>query len=121
MGEFTPGGLDGPAGPAGAMDYETHHRVAVARELAAVSGVPLRDRYGFAASDEDVRFVVDLLFREPDDFKARDLIGAANGTDIELAMAPDVVTSPARNMAVVRALRPLFEQRRAAAARGLRA
>jgi hypothetical protein len=35
-------------------DYETHRRVAVARELTFAAGCPLRDRYGFAAAGKDV-------------------------------------------------------------------
>src|SRR5215467_7758327 len=50
---------------AGGLDYEARHRVAVARELTYAAGCPLRDRYGFAAADEDVLFVVDAVFREP--------------------------------------------------------
>jgi hypothetical protein len=101
------------------LDYETRHRVALARELTYAAGCPLRDRYGFAAADEDVLFVVDAVFREPDDARARFLIGAANGDQIELAMACDTITDEAYELAVVRALRPLAEQRRDAAARSL--
>ena len=101
------------------LDYETRHRVALARELTYAAGCPLRDRYGFAASDQDVLFVVDAVFREPDDARARLLIGAANGDRIELAMACDTITDAAYELAIVRALRPLAEQRRDAASRSL--
>ena len=104
---------------AGGLDYEAGHRVALARELTYAAGCPLRDRYGFAASDEDVLFVVDAVFREPDDARARFLIGSANGDQIELAMACDTITDEAYELAIVRALRPLAEQRRDAAARSL--
>ena len=102
-----------------ARNYETCHRVALARELTYAAGCPLRDRYGFAASDHDVLFVVNAVFREPDDARARFLIGAANGNQIELAMACDTITDEAYELAVVRALRPLAEQRREAAGRSL--
>ena len=100
---------------AAGLDYETCHRVAVARELTYAAGCPLRDRYGFAACDQDVLFVVDAVFREPDDARARFLIGAANGDQIELAMACDTITGEAYELAIVRALRPLAERRDAAA------
>jgi hypothetical protein len=101
------------------MDYETHHRVAHARELTCAAGFPLRDRYAFAASDEDVAFVVAVVFREPDDARAVALIGAANGVEIELAMACDTPTDEKYEIGIVRALRPMVEQRRAAAAESL--
>jgi hypothetical protein len=101
------------------LSYEDHHRVAVARELAYAAGCPLRDRYGFAAADADVLFVVDAVFREPNDARARFLIGSANGDQIELAMACDTITDETYELAIVRALRPLAEQRRNAAVRGL--
>lgn len=95
--------------------FEKHHRIAVARELCAIAGVPLRDRYGWAASDETVATVVDTVFREPDDQVAADTIGAANilGT-IELAMAHDTPTNEETDLTVVRALRSLVLQRTAA-------
>jgi hypothetical protein len=101
------------------LDSEICHRVAVARELTFAAGCPLRDRYGFAACDQDVLFVVDAVFREPDDARARFLIGAANGDRIELAMACETIADEAYELAIVRALRPLAEQRRDAAARSL--
>ncbi len=106
-------------GETGGLDYEAGHRVAAARELTYAAGCPLRDRYGFAAAAQDVLFVVDAVFREPDDAKARFLIGAANGDRIELAMPGGTITDEAYELAIVRALRPLAEQRREAAARSL--
>jgi len=100
--------------------YEDGHRVAVARELTAAAGVPLRDRYGFAASDQDVLNVVRIVFREPDDPKAGELIGLGNALgEHEIAMGYDEPTDEEYELAIVRALRPLAEQRRQAAARGL--
>ena len=106
-------------GEAGGLDYEAGHRVAVARELTYAAGCPLRDRYGFAAADQDVLFVVDAVFREPDDARARFLIGSANGDRIELAMPGGTITDEAYELAIVRALRALAGQRRDAAARSL--
>ena len=109
-----------PGSPdASGLDYETCHRIALARELTYAAGCPLRDRYGFAASDADVLFVINAVFREPDDIRARRLIGAANGDQIELAMACDTITDEEYEMSIVRALRPLAEQRRDAAGQGL--
>lgn len=103
------------------MNYEDSHRVAVARELTAAEGCPLRDRYGFAASDSTVLFIVNAVFAEPDDRKCGDKIGAANATgDIQFAEAYDTPASEEYEQAVIRALRPLVEQRRKAAARSLR-
>jgi hypothetical protein len=66
-----------------------------------------------------VLFVVDAVFREPDDARARFLIGSANGDQIELAMPDGTIADEAYEMAIVRTLRPLAEQRRDAAARSL--
>ena len=101
--------------------YEDRHRIAVARELTAAAGFPLRDRYGFAASDEDVLAVVNIVFREPDDAKAGDAIGMANGLhEIEIAEGYDAPASEAYEQGIIAALRPLAEDRRNAEARGLR-
>ena len=102
-------------------EHEDRHRIALARALTAAAGVPLRDRYGFAASVETVAAVVAIVFREPDDAKAADLIGLGNAVgDLELAEGYDMPIDEERERAVVRALRPMAEQRRDAAARSLR-
>lgn len=101
-------------------DYEDNHRVAVARELAYTAGVPLRDRYGFAASRESVLNVVRIVFREPDDEKAAIEIDAGNWQgDHEIAGVSDMPADEEYLLRIVRALRPLAEQRRQAAARRL--
>jgi hypothetical protein len=101
--------------------YEDNHRVALARELTFAAGCPLRDRYGFAASHEDVLFVVNAVFREPDDAKCGDLIGTANALgDIEIAMDYDMPADEEFEQKVIAALRPLVEDRRKAAGRSLR-
>jgi hypothetical protein len=104
--------------------YEDGHRIALARELTAAAGVPLRDRYGFAADDDTVLAVVNYVFAQPDDKKAADDIGLANyvredGDPLELAMGYDTPTDEEYELAIVKALRPMVEQRRDAAARGL--
>lgn len=98
---------------------EDRHRVALARELTYAAGVPLRDRYGFAASDEDVQLVVETVFAFPGD-EAADAIGTANmlGT-IELAAGSDTPIDEEYERRIVAALRPLVEQRRQAAGRAL--
>jgi len=100
-------------------EYEDGHRIAVARELTYAAGFPLRDRYGFASSDEDVLFVVEAVFREPDDKRCGDLIGLANGEHtIEIA-EHGVMASEEYEQGIIAALRPLADQRRAAAERSL--
>lgn len=105
--------------------YEDGHRIALARELTAAAGVPLRDRYGFAVDDETVLAVVNIVFAEPDNAKAAERIGLANfigdndGDPLELAMGYDTPTDEEYELAIVEALRPLVEQRRDAAVRGL--
>jgi hypothetical protein len=103
------------------MNLEDAHRVALAREMTAAAGVPLRDRYGFAARDEHVLFILNAVFAQPDDHKAADDIGVAGALgDIEIAMGYDEHTDEAYERAIVAALRPLTENRRNAAAKGLR-
>lgn len=103
------------------LSYEDQHRAALARELTFAAGVPLRDRYGFAASDETVLFVLNAVFTHPAGRSAVNAIGAANAVgDIELAEGSDTPTSEEYEARIVAALRPLAEQRRDAAARGLR-
>ena len=100
------------------LGYEDAHRVAVARELCAKAGVPLRDRYGWAASDETVLFVVGAVFAEEDDAEASGVIGGANALgDIELAQAPDEIASEEFELRVIKVLRPLVASRNAAEAR----
>jgi hypothetical protein len=99
-------------------DHEDNHRIALARELTFAAGCPLRDRYGFAARDADVLFIVNAVFGEPDDAKAGEAIGCANALgDIEIAMDYEAPADEEYEQAVIRALRPLVEQRQQAAAR----
>lgn len=101
-------------------ELEIRHRVAVARELTAAAGVPLRDRYGFAARDEHIRVVLDVLFAHPDDERAMSEIGAKNCLgEIQLAEGHDEPTSEEYERRIVSALRPLVEDRRRAAERAL--
>jgi hypothetical protein len=104
----------------GDIGYEDGHRIAQARELTFAAGCPLRDRYGFAASDEDVLAIVRIVFAEPDDAKAGAGIGSANALhEIEIAEGYDTVASEAYEQLIIAALRPLAEDRRDAAARSL--
>lgn len=101
------------------LTLEDRHRVALARELTAAAGVPLRDRYGFAARDEDVLHVVKLVAANPGDGAAVMAIGTGNVLG-EIEIAEDCEpTSEEYELRIVAALRPLVEQRRDAAVRGL--
>lgn len=101
-------------------DLEIRHRVALARELTAAAGVPLRDRYGFAARDEHVIVVLAIVFAHPDDEVAVSEIGAQNVTGgIELADGYNTPTDEDYERRIVAALRPLVEDRRRAAGRAL--
>jgi hypothetical protein len=103
------------------FDHEAHHRDALARELTYAADVPLRDRYGFAASGFTVARVVEIVASEPDDAKASEGIGLANALgDIQLADGYDTPIDEDYERAIVAALRPLVEQRRAAGVRSLR-
>ena len=102
------------------LTLEDRHRVALARELTFAAGVPLRDRYGFAAHDAHVLAVLAMVFAQPDDARAADEIGGANMLgDIELADGHDTPIDEEYERRIVAALRPLTEDRRNAAARGL--
>jgi hypothetical protein len=102
-------------------EYEDDHRVALARELTYEAGFPLRDRYGFAASHETVLYVVQQVFAHPADDAAVEAIGVANALgDIQIARGYDMPTDEEYELGIVRALRPLAEQRRDAAVKGLR-
>jgi hypothetical protein len=103
------------------MDFEQHHRVAVARELTYAAGVPLRDRFGFAADDQDVLTIVEIVFGNPSDENAANALGYANalGT-IQIAEGYDEPTGEDYERRIVAALRPLVEDRRQAAGRALR-
>ncbi|GEL19307.1 hypothetical protein [Pseudonocardia asaccharolytica] len=101
--------------------HESRHLAALARELTYAAGVPLRDRYGFAASEESVLRIVAAVAAHPDDEDAADVIGSANFVgEIEIAEGYDTPTSEEYERRIVAALRPLVEQRRDAAVRGLR-
>jgi len=99
---------------------EDRHRIALARELTAAAGVPLRDRYGFAARDEDVLRVVSEVAAHPDDEVCVNQIGALNALgEIEIAEGYDTPTSEESERRIVSALRPMIEARRVAAGRAL--
>lgn len=99
-------------------DLETAHRIALAREMTAAAGYPLRDRYGFAARDADVLFIVGAVFTEEDDAAAGDLICRANARHaIEIAQACDVIAGEEYEQGIIAALRPLVKDRLEAAAR----
>lgn len=99
---------------------EMHHRLALAREMTYAAGFKLRDRYGFAASDETVARILDIVSAHPDDSVAVDEMGAANMLgDIHIAMDYDTPTDEEYDLGIVQALRPLIEKRRDAAVRGL--
>ena len=91
-----------------------HHLIAVARELCYAAGHPLRDRYGYAASDESVLKVVETLFDCPEDADAAQQIGIANVMgEIELAQGYDTMTSEEYELGIAAAVRPLVLERRA--------
>ena len=101
--------------------YEDNHRIAVARELAYAAGVPLRDRYGFAASADTVLYVVNAVFGHPSDEAATQVIFAGSvAGDCELAMGYDEPTDEDYERRIVEALRPLAERRWDAAGKALR-
>lgn len=100
--------------------HENQHRVALARELTYSSGYPLRDRWGYAASNDTVLFCVLAVFANPIDKSAVDAIGVANIMgEIQLACDYDTPTGEEYELGIVQAIRPLVEDRRDAAARGL--
>jgi hypothetical protein len=105
-----------------ATAYEDNHCIALARELTYAADVPLRDRYGFASGNDDVLALLAIVFREPDDAKAAIALGLAPYVDNECCFAEgyDTPASDEYIEGIVRAVRPLIEQRRSAAARSLR-
>lgn len=99
---------------------ERRHCIAVARELTYAAGVPLRDRYGYAASEDTVLYLVESCFSNPDDEVAAMDIGAANAVgNVEYAAGYDTLPDEGFDLRVVQALRPLVEDRRKAAERRL--
>jgi NTP pyrophosphatase (non-canonical NTP hydrolase) len=91
---------------------EWHHRRALAREMTAAAGYPLRDRYGYAARDADVDWLLCQLLEEPDDKAAAEAIGSGNTTGrIELARAPEEAADQEYELGIVSALRPLIAPR----------
>jgi len=92
---------------------ETHHRRALARELTAAAGVPLRDRYGYAASDATVDALVDIVFAYPTiDATLVALYEEALAGRINLAMDHDTPTDEDYERRIVEALQPLVADRR---------
>lgn len=102
---------------------EEHHCVALARELTFKAGFPLRDRYGYAASDETVLFIVNACLDNPAALDAVEAIGIANVLgDIQIADGYDTLTDEEYEMGIVTALSELVDrQRELQAARALRA
>lgn len=102
--------------------YEEHHCIAVARELTHAAGFPLRDRYGFAASDETVLYIVNACLDNRAALDAVTQIGTANVLgDIQIAAGYDTLTDETYEMGIVTALGELVDrQRELDAARALR-
>lgn len=87
---------------------DENHAVATARELTHAAGVPLRDRYGYAASHDDVLQVVRLVTQHAGDEAAANAIGAANMLgDVELASGTDTPIDEAYERRIVAAVRPV--------------
>lgn len=97
---------------------EAHHRRALARELTAAAGAPLRDRYGFAASDATVDALVDIVFTYPTvDAALVALYDATMARRLRLAMDHDTPTDEDYERRIVVALQPLVADWRRAAHR----
>jgi hypothetical protein len=95
------------------LDLETAHQIACARELTYAAGVPLRDRYGYAASDEHIIVVLQALHDHADDKEAGDAIGLANALgEIQLADGYDTPIDERYERRIVAALRPLTDSRK---------
>jgi hypothetical protein len=102
------------------FDHEAHHIDALAREAAARNGVPLRDRYGFAAAPKDVAEALRIVRAEPDDDKAAQQIGMANALgDVQFCAGYDTPLDEDDERDLVAALRPIVEQRRDANVRSM--
>jgi hypothetical protein len=97
---------------------EAHHRRALARELTAAAGAPLRDRYGFAASDATVDELLTIVFTYPNVNAALcALYENSLAGRIKLAMDHDTPTDEDYERRIVEALRPLVADRRRALAK----
>lgn len=97
---------------------ETHHRRTLARELTAAAGAPLRDRYGYAASDATVDALVATVFAYPAiDATLVALYEEALAGRINLAMDHDTPTDEAYERRIIVALQPLVPDRRRALAK----
>jgi hypothetical protein len=89
-------------------DYERDDLRARARELAYAAEVPLRDRYGLAASDAQVDLVVAGVLAHPGDPRsAAEYFGGALLMSEPLAMSPDIPTDEAYELRIAEALQPL--------------
>ena len=87
---------------------DRNHRIVRARELAYAAGIPLRDRWGYAASDEDVLTTVRLVQDHSDDAEAANAIGIANALgDIQLCDGRDTPLEEEQELRLVQALRAL--------------
>jgi len=94
------------------LTLQEYNSIACAREITFAAGCPLRDRYGFAARDEHVLKVLQIISEWEDDKEAADQIGLANAVEeIEIAMGADEPADEEYELAIVRALR-LGEERK---------
>lgn len=95
------------------LDLETAHQIACARELTYAAGVPLRDRYGYAARDQHIIIVLQAIHDHADDKEAGDAIGLANALgEVQLADGYDIPIDELYERRIVAALRPLTNTRK---------
>lgn len=91
------------------MTLLERHQIALAREACALAGVPLRGRYGYAASDEHVLALWNIVAEEKDDERAVNGIGIANALgDIEIAREIDTPSDEEYEHKIVSALREVM-------------
>lgn len=93
------------------ISYDQAHRIVLVREETAKAGFPLRNRYGWAAGNEDVLHLIEILTEEADDHEAAERIGLGSALgEHEFAAGYDLPTDEAYEAGIVAASRPLVEE-----------
>jgi hypothetical protein len=87
-------------------NLQKRHYIAIAREQCAIAGIPLRNRWGRAASDEHILKIVEAVLQYLDDYSVAEKIGILNALgEIQICSGYDTPIDEEEELIIVQAIR----------------